>query len=451
MSTVQITGWGRTPRSKAHLRCPRSPADINRELERADGGRGIIARGLGRSYGDPAQNAGGTVLDMTALRGITAFDRTNGTVTALAGTSLEDLMRWLIPEGWFVPVTPGTRHVTVGGAIANDIHGKNHHFAGSWCEHVHSITLATPAMGTITVGPHAHPDLYWATVGGIGLTGIIIDATFDLQRIETSQIVADTDKTRNVDDVMALMTDGDDSYEFSVAWIDLSSTGRSLGRSVLERGRFATIDELGTEAVDDPLAYRADALATMPITAPGRLLNPLTVRALNEAWYAKSPKKRRGRLLTIPWYFHPLDMLRHWNRGYGPAGLLQWQIVVPFGAEDVLQRVIAELAATGCASMVNVLKRFGSASGGMLSFPMQGWTLSVDLAAEVTRAASVLDRLDDWVLAAGGRHYLAKDSRMRPETFAAGYPRLAEFDAVRATVDPEHRLRSDLARRLELV
>ncbi len=188
----------------------------------------------------------------------------------------------------------------------------------------------------------------------------------------------------------------------------------------------------------------------MPITAPPHVLNPLAVRALNEAWYRKSPRRRRERLLTIPWYFHPLDMVRDWNRGYGPSGLLQWQVVVPLGAEDVLQRIIAELAATQCASVVNVLKRFGPGNAGMLSFPHEGWTLSVDIAAEVTHAGTVLDRIDRWVLDAGGRHYLAKDSRMQPETFRAGYPRLDEWLEVRAQLDPDGVLRSDLARRLEI-
>lgn len=447
MSGVPITGWGRTPRSVARLDVPRRAEEILEQLACADG-RGVIARGLGRSYGDQAQNGGGVVLDMTGLSGITDYDASTGVVTALAGTSLGDLMRWLIPEGWFVPVTPGTRHVTVGGAIANDIHGKNHHVAGSWGRHVRAITLATPAAGLVRATAQDDPELFWATLGGSGLTGVIIDATFQLQRIATSTIVADTDKTTNAADVMDLMTASDADYEFSVAWIDLSSTGGRLGRSVLERGRFAEVDELPVDARDDPLAYAPRELLTMPFTAPRGLLNPLTVKVLNEGWYRKSPRRRRGRLLTIPWFFHPLDMFRHWNRGYGPAGLLQWQVVVPLGAEETLHRVISELTVAQVASIVNVLKRFGPGDPGYLSFPSEGWTLSVDLAAEVTRAGGVLDRIDAWVLEAGGRHYLAKDSRMRPETFAAGYPLLDDFRRVRDRVDPEHVLVSDLSRRL---
>lgn len=447
MTGPLITGWGRTPTSTGRLVRAEHTREIIDQLANPTS-RGMIARGLGRSYGDPAQNAGGTVIDMTGLSGISSFDEDTGIVTALAGTSLGDLMRWLIPHGWFVPVTPGTRHVTVGGAIANDIHGKNHHMVGSWGSHVISMTLATPALGVVTVTPEQDGDLFWATVGGSGLTGIIIDATFHMHRIPTSTIMADTDKTTNVEDVMDLMSRGDADYEYSVAWIDLSATGARLGRSVLERGRFAEVDDLAEDRRDDPLAYEPRELLTMPFTAPARLLNPFNVRILNEAWYRKSPRKRRGRPLTIPWYFHPLDMFGHWNRGYGPAGLLQWQVVVPLGAEDTMHRIVSELAAAQVASIVNVLKRFGPGDPGMLSFPTEGWTLSVDLAAEVTRAARVLDRIDPWVLEVGGRHYLAKDSRMRPETFAAGYPRLDEFRSVRDRVDPDHVLVSDLSRRL---
>ncbi len=450
MSRPSVSGWGRTPASVARVVRPGQTDHVVEAVTRP-GPRGVIARGLGRSYGDPAQNAGGTVLDMTGMSGITHYDREAGIVTALAGTSLGDLMRWLIPHGWFVPVTPGTRHVTVGGAIANDIHGKNHHIVGSWGRHVTAMTLATPGRGVVRVSPDRDADVFWATVGGLGLTGVILDATFHLHRISTSTIVADTDKTDDAEAVMDLMTSGDAEYEYSVAWIDLSSTGRKLGRSVLERGRFAEVDELPEDKRADPYAYAPRELLTMPFVAPRGLLNPLTVRALNEAWFLKSPRRRRGRLLTIPWYFHPLDMLRHWNRGYGPSGLLQWQVVVPLGAEETLHRVIAELSVTQVTSMVNVLKRFGPGDPGHLSFPREGWTLSVDLAAEVTRAAPVLDRIDRWVIEAGGRHYLAKDSRMRPETFAAGYPRLDEFEAVRDQVDPDRVLRSDLARRLGLV
>ena len=449
MTTELLAGWGRTPRSVADVRHPDTVEAVVEEIAGA-GARGVIARGLGRSYGDPAQNAGGRVLDMTQMSGITALDVSSGVVSVLAGTSLHDLMRWLVPLGWFVPVTPGTRYVTVGGAIANDIHGKNHHGSGSWGDHVASITLVTPAAGTITVTPTSDDQLFWATIGGVGLTGVIIEATFQMSRIETSNIIVDTDRTANLDDVMDLMSAGDDAYEYSVAWIDLRSTGASLGRSVLDRGRFAVRDELPDKARRDPLAYHADALVPMPIVAPPHVLNPHTIKVLNELWYRKSPRRRRDHLTTIPSYFHPLDMIQNWNRGYGPAGFLQWQPVVPFGAEDTLRHIVEALATSRCASLVNVLKRFGAGNSGMLSFPRAGWTLSVDIAADAPGVGALLDRLDDLVLTAGGRLYLAKDSRMRAETLRAGYPRLDQFLSVRTRVDPDRVLQSDLGRRLDL-
>lgn len=447
MTQELLTGWGRTPRSTAEVQHPESIDELRESFDGV-GARGVIARGLGRSYGDPAQNAGGSVVDVTGVSGITALDMQTGLVTALAGTSLHDLMRWLVPLGWFVPVTPGTRYVTVGGAIGNDIHGKNHHGIGSWCNHVTAFTLLTPALGVVTVTPELDPDLFWATAGGVGHTGVILDATIRLQRIETSQIVVSTDRTANAEEVMELMTTGDDRFEFSVAWIDLLSTGSNLGRSVLERGHFATRAELHGRAAADPLGYEAKALVPTPFVAPPKMLNPLSVAAFNELWFRKSAARRGDHLLSIPRYFHPLDMIRDWNRGYGPAGLLQWQIVVPFGAEDTMLWVIAEIARSRCASMVNVLKRFGPGNSGHLSFPKPGWTLSVDIAGDATGATQLLDRLDERVLEVGGRHYLAKDSRMRPETFAAGYPRLDEWRDIRDKVDPDHILQSDLGRRL---
>lgn len=450
MNQQLLSGWGRTPRSMAEVIRPDTAELLATGLETA-GPRGVIARGLGRSYGDPAQNGGGLVLDTTGVSGLVDLDVSTGIVTTLAGTSLHDLMRWLVPLGWFVPVTPGTRYVTVGGAVANDIHGKNHHGAGSWCDHVRALTLVTPAQGVVTVTPESDPELFWATAGGVGLTGIIIDVTFQLTAIETSRTVVDTNRTANLDEVMTLMTEGDDDFEYSVAWIDLLAKGASLGRSVLDRGRFATLEELPDKARRDPFAYHADALVPLPIVAPPHLLNPLTIKVFNELWYRKAPSERRGHLMTIPAYFHPLDMIQDWNRGYGPAGFLQWQPVVPFGAEDTLRLIVERLADAGCASLVNVLKRFGEGNSGMLSFPSAGWTLSVDIAADAPGVSRLLDGLDELVLAAGGRLYLAKDSRMRPESLAAGYAQLDAWKAIRRRVDPDQVLQSDLGRRLDLI
>jgi decaprenylphospho-beta-D-ribofuranose 2-oxidase len=284
----------------------------------------------------------------------------------------------------------------------------------------------------------------------MGLTGVIVDATFACPRIGSSRLVVDTDRAPDLDAVMALMDEGDAGYDYSVAWIDLMAGGASLGRSVLTRGRFASAEEARAGGLDRPNDYRAGVLVHAPPIVPSGLLNKLTVRAFNEVWYRKAPSRRRDELQTIPQFFHPLDMVGSWNRVYGPAGFLQWQFVLPFGTEDVLRAIIEDLVAAGCTSFLAVLKRFGPGNPGPLSFPTEGWTLALDIPTGVDGLGALLDRLDDDVAANGGRVYLAKDSRLRPELLAVMYPRLDEWRAVRDRVDPERRLQSDLARRLAL-
>lgn len=452
--TELLSGWGRTAPTASEVWRPASAEELRHGLrqgfDRSDRDRGVLARGLGRSYGDVAQNAGGRVLDATAVSGLRSIDLQTGLAVVEAGTSLDALMRWLVPLGWFVPVSPGTRYVTVGGAIANDIHGKNHHTAGSWCNHVRSLTMVTPANGVITVTREDDPDLFWATVGGLGLTGVILDATIAMTPIESASLSVDTDRTADLDEVMALMESGDDRYPYSVAWIDVMARGRALGRAILDRGRFAAVDQLPDSRRAAPLAYRGDIRVNAPAVVPPRLVNPLTVRAFNAAWYHKAPRRRRGHLFTIPAFFHPLDGVGQWNRLYGRAGFIQWQFVVPFGAEETLRRIVIGLSQARCPSAVNVLKRFGPGNAGHLSFPLPGWTLTVDLPVGDPDFGPILDRLDTDVAEAGGRIYLAKDARMRPELLATTYPRLDEWRQVRAKVDPSGVLQSDLSRRLGL-
>ena len=427
------------------------------ELERAlptRSDRGLLARGLGRGYGDCAQNSGGTVVETTDVDAFTIHDTGSADdhvlVTAEAGASIDRLLHALVPQGLFVPVTPGTRYVTVGGAIAADIHGKNHHKSGSWCQHVVSLRLQLASGEVVEIGPDRDPDLFWATAGGMGLTGVVLDATFRCPRIGSSRLLVDTDRARDLDEVLALMASGDHAYDYSVAWIDLMAGGRATGRSVLTRGRFATEQEAAPVAGGDPLAYRAGVLATAPPFVPDGLLNRLSVRIFNEAWFRKAPVRRRDELQTIPTFFHPLDMVGGWNRVYGPAGFLQWQFVVPFGAERTLRRIVEALGRARCTSFLAVLKAFGEGDPGPLSFPAPGWTLALDIPTGVPGLAPLLDRLDDMVVAEGGRVYLAKDSRLRPELVAQMYPRLDEWRAVRHRVDPDARLSSDLSRRLGL-
>lgn len=446
MPAQLLTGWGRSGATRAEVAAPGSAEEIAGLLGGA-GGRGVLARGLGRSYGDAAQNAGGTVVDTCGLSSPLELD-TGGNLRAGAGVSLDAVMRTCIPRGWFVPVTPGTRQVTLGGAVAADVHGKNHHVDGSIGRHVTRLRLVTPT-GIREVGPG--DDLFWATVGGMGLTGVVTEVDLRMTPIETSAMLVDTDRTPDLDTTMTLMAEGDDRYRYSVAWIDCLSTGRSLGRSVLTRGDHAPAAALPAGSRADPLAFTPRTVLAAPPWAPSALLNSMSIRAFNEAWYRRAPRRERGAVHGLAGFFHPLDGVSGWNRLYGRRGFLQYQFVLPFGQEDVLRRAVERLAGGGCPSFFGVLKRFGDADAGHLSFPMPGWTLALDMPIGPPALGPLLDGLDAEVAGAGGRVYLAKDSRLQPRHLGAMYPRIDEWRAVRDRVDPDRVMCSDLARRLGLL
>ena len=442
-----LTGWGGTNPSVATVHSAGDDATLVRLVTEA-GRRGVLARGLGRSYGDAAQNGGGTVVDMTTRDRVLSVDTATALVEVEAGVSLDHLMQALLPLGLFVPVTPGTRQVTVGGAIAADIHGKNHHVDGSFGSHVVAMDLLC-ADGTIRQLTPAS-ELFWATVGGMGLTGLVLRATLRMKKVESAHCLVDTERCTDLDDLLGRMAEGDHRYTYSVAWIDCLARGSSLGRSVLTRGWSATLEQLPHRLRDHPLDFRPRQLAVAPPVFPSGLLNRATVAAFNETWYRKAPRERRDEIQGIGAFFHPLDAVAHWNRIYGPRGFLQYQFVVPFGAEGTLRRCLEMLSEAGQASFLAVLKRFGPQGPGHLSFPTPGWTLALDVPIGAGILGGLLDRLDEEVLAAGGREYLAKDSRLPASAIARMYPRLDEWRDIKRAADPDGVFTSDLARRLGL-
>ncbi len=448
--TVRLTGWGRVSPSSAELAEPATIDGAAQLLQAGADVRGVIARGLGRSYNNAAQSAGGLVISTARMNRIIELDATTGLVTCEAGVSLEQLMVAGLRAGWFVPVSPGTRQVTIGGAIAADVHGKNHHVAGSFARHVPSVEILLPGGDLRTVTGSSDPALFWATAGGMGLTGLIVRATVQLKRVATSRIRVETVRTADIDETMAVLAEHDRRYGYTVAWSDSMARGASLGRSVITSGDFADVADLPPADQADPFAFRPGARVGVPAGFPPGLINRYTVRLANEAWYRKAPRSRTGELQTIGAFFHPLDGIRNWNRVYGPGGFRQYQYVVPFGQEPAVRRSFELVSDAHAPSFVTVLKRFGEGDPGLLSFPMAGWTLALDFPARTPGLAGLLGQLDQLVLEAGGRVYLAKDSRVPADVLAEMYPGLPEFRKLRAELDPAEILASDLSRRLGL-
>ncbi|HNM84744.1 MAG: FAD-binding oxidoreductase [Mycobacterium sp.] len=445
----RLTGWGRTAPTVAQVLTTPDPDEIAKAVAQA-GPRGVIARGLGRSYGDNAQNGGGLVVEMSELNRIHSCGPDSTVVDVDAGVSLDQLMKAALPFGLWVPVLPGTRQVTVGGAIACDIHGKNHHSAGSFGNHVRSMELLTADGQVRHLTPDgAEADLFWATVGGNGLTGIILRATIEMTPTETAYFIADGDVTRTLDETIALHSDGSEAnYTYSSAWFDAISKPPKLGRAAVSRGSLATLDQLPPKLQRDPLKFDAPQLLTLPDVFPNGLANKFTFGPIGELWYRKSGTYR-GKIQNLTQFYHPLDMFGEWNRAYGPAGFLQYQFVVPTAAVDEFKAIIYDIQASGHYSFLNVFKLFGPGNQAPLSFPIPGWNVCVDfpIKAGLNELVTELDRR---VTEFGGRLYTAKDSRTTAETFHAMYPRIDEWIAVRRRVDPDGVFMSDMARRLEL-
>jgi decaprenylphospho-beta-D-ribofuranose 2-oxidase len=439
-----LSGWGRTAPTTALVARPLDVSSVRDAVQAHSGG--VIPRGLGRSYGDAAQCTGGLTIDTAGLRHVGALDEGSGTIEVGSGVSLHDLMRRLIPMGWFIPVTPGTRYVTVGGAIAADVHGKNHHCDGSFARHVLEMSIVTP-RGTFTVSPDREPDLFWATAGGMGLTGVVVSAVLRLIPMETSWMLVDSQRFSRLDALMTAMESTDIWYRYSVAWVDCTQGRNGNHHSVLTRGDHAPPEALPGRLRSRRREVPDDPTLRVPRTRHGGLLNRLSIRALNEAWFRFS-RESEGSLQSLSGYFHPLDGIGAWNLLYGPRGFVQYQFAVPSDRGDVVQDAVEAVVSSGVPSFLAVLKRFGPGTPGPFSFAQEGWTLALDFPLGPSTLPALLDRLDDAVAGAAGRVYLAKDSRLRPELVPVMYPRMDEMARVCRRVDPDGVLASDLSRRL---
>lgn len=419
----QYSSWGRYP--------PSNPAAVflrHWQDELLPGGdTALLPYGNGRSYGDSCLNNGEALLDMRGLNRILSFDRCTGILRCEAGVLLADILRLVVPMGWFLPVTPGTRFVTVGGAIANDVHGKNHHRTGTFGKHILRLALQRSDLGTVMCSPEATTELFNATIGGLGLTGAILWAELRLRPIANAGVDSETIRFANLDAFFALSSESDKDYEYTVAWIDCLAHGKSLGRGLFMRGNHAAPQPTHPSSPKKKHSF--------PLELPFPLVNTLSLRAFNALYYRKQPGRVRRTVTHYEPFFYPLDGILHWNRMYGRRGFFQFQCVVPpHSAKETIRELLQAIAAARSGSFLAVLKVFGDKpSPGLLSFPRPGATLALDFPNQGQRTLDLLSNLGTMVAAAGGALYPAKDACMSGEHFQSYFPRWPEF---KKHVDP---------------
>ncbi len=441
-----LHGWGRYPRIESQTLQARRVSEIDASVRSTSG---LIARGNGRSYGDAAIGDQATLM-CRGLNRMRSFDPATASLTVEGGTMLSDILEAFIPRGYFPPVVPGTKFVTVGGMIASDVHGKNHHRDGGFGAHVQEIKVVLASGETVVCSPQSNEDLFYATIGGMGLTGVIAEARFTMKPIETGWIMQTTTVAHDLTAAIDAL-DAADNATYSVAWIDCLSRGSSLGRSLIFSGEHATVQQIASsDSRKQPFPTVAPARLGLPFDFPRWALNRASVTAFNEIYFRAGARKA-GSPQLVHWnpYFFPLDGINDWNRLYGKQGFVQHQCVIPEATSDhVLAEILGRFTSSGRGSFLAVLKKLGAGTG-WLSFPMPGYTLALDLPA-TPDVFALLNEIDKLVVEAGGRLYLAKDARQSRETFEAGYPQLEAFKQLRRTVDPDGRFNSKLATRLGL-
>jgi decaprenylphospho-beta-D-ribofuranose 2-oxidase len=443
--TIKLSGWGRYLRRLSTVTRPEKTS----EAVPPTSGH-MIVRGQGRSYNEAAMSADGLVMLSERLDRIIAFDETTGVLRAEAGTTLATVLDQFVPRGWFPPVTPGTKVVSLGGCVAADVHGKNHHRDGAFGAHVAALEIVLADGNRRQCSPQQEAELFWATIGGMGLTGIIREVSFRLRPIETAYLVVEHRRASELDELLTMLEDQSLDDHYSVAWIDCLARGRSMGRGILMRGHHAEVAALQGK-VDAPLRLKMRRRLNLSFDLPSGFLNTLTCSAFNRFYYWLQGRHQTPFISDYESFFYPLDGVGNWNRIYGPRGFVQYQCVFPPAtARRGLRILLAELAGSGRASFLGVLKRFGPEGEGLLSFPMEGYTLAIDLPVTNPDLFTFLDGLDEIVMEHGGRVYLAKNPSLKPEIFRAMYPRLPEWERIKARVDPANRFSSDLSRMLEI-
>lgn len=418
--------WGRTPKAKHAVAIPEWRSD-RLPPPRTTANPTLLPYGLGRSYGDSCLNDRGTLIDTRRLARFIAFDRATGMLTCEPGVTLAEILHLVVPQGWFLPVTPGTKFVTIGGAIANDVHGKNHHAAGTFGRFVRRFELLRSDGSRLQCAPSENPGFFGATIGGLGLTGLITWAELQLVPIHNPFMEAESVKFGSLDEFFEVNAASERDFTHTVAWVDCLKKGKALGRGLYNRGNHA-----GPRIGDLPRLPKTRSLS-VPVDAPGFALNGLTVRAFNFAYYARQRAKVVGGLVPYHPFFYPLDAIEKWNRIYGRRGFFQYQFVVP-EKSDALRGIFDAIARSGEGSFLAVLKRFGTLkSPGLMSFPRPGFTLALDFSNRGERTMKLFERLDAMVLEAGGAVYPAKDARMSGKSFRAFFP---QWEAFSRYIDP---------------
>jgi FAD/FMN-containing dehydrogenase len=440
--TTPLSGWGRYPVESCELERPERYTDLRPFTG------GAIARGQGRSYGDASLNGNGHVLLTERVNRMLKLDAEKGILLAEAGATLADILNIIVPKGWFLPVTPGTKFVSLGGCVAADVHGKNHHRDGSFGDHVLGLEMILAGGRRMLCSPTEKPALFWATVGGMGLTGIIGEVALKLTPVQNGYVRVRHQAAENLERLFHLLEDPAMDDRYTVAWLDSLATGRNLGRGVAMFGHHAAKEEIPAGWDSIPKAKRGRSI---PFDFPAFALNPMSIGAFNALYYSREGKKCEPFLSGYDTYFYPLDAIGNWNRMYGKRGFVQYQCVIPAAtAFEGVKALLEKLSASKRPSFLAVLKRFGAQGKGLLSFPMPGYTLALDLPIRDQGLFDLLDELDQVVLKHGGRVYLAKDARLSAESFRAMYPRYHDWLKVKRAVDPENLFSSNLSRRLKI-